>query len=266
MPGGCLVSLLATFLYFYDRPDLPYNLCYAATAEEETSGENGLKLILPELGRLDFAIVGEPTLMNLAIAEKGLMVLDCIAIGKAGHAAREEGDNAIYKTLADIAWFSNFTFPKVSQTLGPVKMSVTMINAGSQHNVVPGTCSFTVDIRLTDAYTSDEILQIVRQHVSSTVTPRDFYLKPSVIDMSHPIVRAGMMTGCNTYGSPTTSDQALLNIPSVKLGPGDSARSHMPDEYIFVSEIQHGIKVYTQILETLIFTLINKTADSEYLN
>lgn len=255
--GGCLVSLLATFLHFYERHDLAYNLCYTATAEEETSGENGLKLILPELGHLDFAIVGEPTLMNLAVAERGLMVLDCIATGKAGHAAREEGDNAIYKTLKDIEWFSNFVFPKVSDTLGPVKMSVTTINAGSQHNIVPGTCSFTVDIRLTDAYTYDEVLQIIMQHVSCIVKPRDFYLKPSVIDIDHPVVQAGMMVGCNTYGSPTTSDQALLNIPSVKLGPGDSARSHMSDEYIFISEIQHGIKVYTQILEMLIFTLIN---------
>jgi acetylornithine deacetylase len=255
--GGCLVSLLATFLHFYARHDLAYNLCYAATAEEETSGENGLKLILPDLGHLDFAIVGEPTLMNMAIAEKGLMVLNCTATGKSGHAAREEGDNAIYKTLADIQWFSNFAFPKISDTLGAVKMSVTKINAGSQHNIVPGTCSFTVDIRLTNEYTYDEILQIVKQHVNSTVTPEDFYLKPSSIDTSHPVVQAGLMMGCNTYGSPTTSDQALLNIPSVKLGPGDSARSHMPDEYIFISEIQQGIKVYTQILEILIFTLIN---------
>jgi len=255
--GGCLVSLIAVFLYFYDRDDLKYNFCLAATAEEEISGINGLELIIPELGRLDFGIIGEPTKMQLAIAEKGLMVLDCVARGKAGHAAREEGDNAIYKTLKDIEWFSNFTFPEVSDTLGAVKMSVTTINAGSQHNIVPGTCKFTVDIRLTDAYTCDEILQIVRQNVNSTVIPRDFYLKPSVIDINHPVVKAGIMMDCDTYGSPTTSDQALLNIPSVKLGPGDSARSHMSDEYIFISEIQHGIKVYTGILEMLIFTLIN---------
>ncbi|MGZ3873804.1 MAG: M20 family metallo-hydrolase [Mucilaginibacter sp.] len=263
--GGSLVALLATFLHFYNRRDLAFNLCYAATAEEETSGENGLKLILPELGPLDFAIVGEPTLMNMAVAERGLMVLDCVATGKAGHAAREEGDNAIYKTLKDIEWFSSFVFPKISDTLGPVKMSVTAINAGSQHNIVPGTCSFTVDIRLTDAYTHDEILQIVKQHVSSTVIPRDFYLKSSAIDTAHPIVQAGILVGCNTYGSPTTSDQALLNIPSVKLGPGDSARSHMADEYIFISEIQQGIKVYTQLLEMLIFTLINNTAGCDPL-
>jgi acetylornithine deacetylase len=263
--GGCLVSLLVTFLHFYNRRDLAFNLCYAATAEEETSGVNGLKLILPELGHLDFAIVGEPTLMNLVVAERGLMVLDCVGTGRAGHAAREEGDNAIYKTLKDIHWFSNFVFPKISNTLGRVKMSVTAINAGGQHNIVPGTCSFTVDIRLTDAYTFDEILQIVKHHVSSTVTPRDFYLKPSAIDTAHPVVQAAVLAGCNTYGSPTTSDQALLNIPSVKLGPGDSARSHMPDEYIHISEIQLGIKVYTQLLELLIFTLINNTAGCDPL-
>jgi acetylornithine deacetylase len=256
--GGCLVALLAAFVHFYERRDLAYNLCFAATAEEETSGKNGLKLVLPQLGRLDFAIVGEPTLMNLAVAERGLMVLDCVATGKAGHAARGEGDNAIYKALKDIQWFSNFTFPNVSSSLGPVNMSVTMINAGSQHNVVPGSCSFTVDVRLTDVYTTDEILQIVRENINSQVTPREFYLKPSAIDQGHPIVHAGIMAGCNTYGSPTTSDQAVLNIPSVKLGPGDSARSHMADEYIYISEIHQGIKVYIQILETLIFTLINK--------
>jgi acetylornithine deacetylase len=262
--GGCLVSLLATFLHFYARHDLAYNLCYATTAEEETSGENGLKLILPDLGHLDFAIVGEPTLMNLAIAEKGLMVLDCLATGKAGHAAREEGVNAIYGCLKDIEWFSNFTFPKISDTLGPVKMSVTMINAESQHNIIPGTCGFTVDIRLTDAYTYDEILQTVRKHVTCTVTPRPFYLSASVIETSHPVVQAGIMMGCKTYGSPTTSDQGLLSIPSVKLGPGDSARSHMSDEYIYISEIQQGIKIYTGILETLVLNLINNTVEYEF--
>nr|WP_259069197.1 M20 family metallo-hydrolase [Mucilaginibacter sp. X4EP1] len=262
--GGCLVSLLATFLHFYSRTDLAFNLCYAATAEEENSGDNGLKLVLPELGHLDFAIVGEPTLMNMAIAERGLMVLDCLAIGKAGHAAREEGNNAIYICIKDIDWFRNFSFPNVSDTLGPIKMSVTVINAGTQHNVVPGTCSFTVDIRLTDAYTYDEVLNIVRKQVSSEVTPRSFYLNPSVIDISHPLVQAGLMAGCKTYGSPTTSDQALLNIPSVKLGPGSSARSHMPDEYIFISEIQQGIKTYTSILELLVLNLINNHVEEMY--
>ena len=255
--GGCLVSLLAAFLHFYNQPNLAFNLCYTATAEEESSGENGLKLILPELGHLDFAIVGEPTLMNLAIAERGLMVLDCVATGKAGHAARDEGNNAIYLCLKDIEWFRNFSFPKVSNRLGPVKMSVTVINAGTQHNIVPGSCSFTVDIRLTDAYSYEEVLQIVKAHINCTVRPRPFHLNPSVIDTGHPVVQAGLLMGCKTYGSPTTSDQALLNIPSVKLGPGSSARSHMPDEYVFISEIQHGIKTYIGILDLLMLNLIN---------
>jgi len=255
--GGCLVALLATFLHFYERLNLPYNLCYAATAEKETSGENGLKLILPHLGPLEFAIVGEPTLMNLAAAEKGLMVLDCIATEKSGQAGPDEGDSAIYQTLKDIEWFSTFNFPKVFGTLGLVKMSVTTINANSPHLVAPGTCSFTVDIRMTDAYTNDEILAVVRQHVNSTVKPRDRYLMPSMIDIDHPVVRTAITLGCKTYISPETPDQSLLNIPSVKLGPGDSARSHMPDEYIFISEIRHGIKTYVQILENIIFKLVN---------
>jgi len=260
--GGCLVSLLVTFLHFYNRRDLAYNLCYAATAEKETSGENGLRMILPELGRLDFAIVGEPTLMSLAVAERGLMVLDCVATEDT---AGEEGDNAIYKAIKAIQWFSNFVFPKVSDTLGPVKMSVTTINDRSRNDVGPGSYSFTAEIRLTDAYTPDEILQIIRKHVNCTVIPRDIYLNPSVIDTNHPVVQAAMMAGCNTYGAAVTSDQALLNIPSVKLGPGDFARARMPDEYIHISEIQQGIKVYTQVLELLIFSLINNTSNYEPL-
>jgi acetylornithine deacetylase len=255
--GGCLVSLLATFIHFYNRKNLAFNICYAATAEEENSGDNGLKLILPDLGNLDFAIVGEPTLMNMAVAERGLMVLDCEANGKAGHAAREEGENAIYNCLKDLEWFRNFSFPKVSPELGPVKMSVTMINAGSQHNIVPGSCSFTVDIRLTDAYTYQEVLEIVSQHVNSVVTPRPFHLNSSVIDTGHPIVQTGLMMGFKTYGSPTTSDQALLSIPSIKLGPGDSSRSHMSDEYVLISEIKEGIEGYIGILELLVVRLIN---------
>ena len=256
--GGSLVTLLATFLHFYERLNLPYNLCYAATAEKETSGENGLKLVLPDLGPLDFAIVGEPTLMNLAAAEQGLMVLDCTVTERSRHAARDEGDSAIYQTLKDIEWFSTFTFPKVSATLGLVKMSVTTVNASGRHLVAPGACSFTVDIRITDAYSRDEVLAVVRQHVNCTVEPRDVYLRPSIIDIDHPVILTAMTLGCKTYVSPETPDQALLNIPSVKLGPGDSARSHMPDEYIFISEIQHGIKIYIQILENIIFTLINQ--------
>ena len=250
--GGCLVSLIATFLQYYNAEDLLYNLCLAATAEEEISGINGLESILPELGTLDFAIVGEPTLMNLAIAERGLMVLDCQVHGKAGHAAREEGDNAIYKALRDIEWFKSYRFAKVSELFGPLKMSVTVINAGTQHNVVPELCSFTVDVRVTDAYTNEEVLKIIKTNVDCEVKPRSTRLKPSSIDKEHPIVQSGIRMGKQTYGSPTTSDQALLSIPSVKVGPGDSARSHMADEYVYVQEILDGIAGYVDMLKPVI--------------
>lgn len=250
--GGCLVSLIATFLYFYEQEGLSYNVCLAATAEEEISGINGLECILPDLGELEFAIVGEPTLMNLAVAERGLLVLDCVSTGKAGHAAREEGDNAIYKALKDIEWFRSYRFSKVSEMFGPLKMSVTIINAGSQHNVVPATCTFTVDVRVTDAYANEEVLKIIRTNVDCTVTPRSVRLKPSSIDKEHPIVLSGIALGRTTYGSPTTSDQALLSIPSLKVGPGDSARSHMADEYVFVNEVEEGIKLYIEMLKPVI--------------
>ncbi|SMC68966.1 M20 family metallo-hydrolase [Pedobacter africanus] len=250
--GGCLVSLIATFLYYYEQSELSYNLCLAATAEEEISGNNGLEHVLPELGDLEFAIVGEPTQMNLAIAERGLLVLDCTVHGKAGHAAREEGDNAIYKALKDIEWFRNYRFSKVSEMFGPLKMSVTIINAGSQHNVVPATCTFTVDVRVTDAYTNEEVLKIIRTNVDCEVKPRSVRLKPSSIDKAHPIVQSGIALGRATYGSPTTSDQALLSIPSLKVGPGDSARSHMADEYIYTHEIEEGIVLYIEMLKPVI--------------
>jgi len=250
--GGCLVSLIVTFLHFYDHEDLKYNLCLATTAEEEISGLNGLELIIPELGKLDFGIVGEPTLMQLAIAERGLMVLDCTAHGKAGHAAREEGENAIYKAIADIEWFRTYKFPKESESFGAVKMSVTIINAGTQHNVVPAECVFTVDVRVTDAYRNEEVLEIIRQHVSSDVKPRSIRLKPSSIDKNHPIVQAGIKLGRTTYGSPTTSDQSLLDIPSLKIGPGDSARSHTADEFVYVDEIKEGIDLYIKMLGDLV--------------
>ena len=250
--GGCLVSLISVFLYFYDRENLKYNFCLATTAEEEISGVNGLELIIPELGRLDFGIVGEPTQMQLAIAEKGLMVLDCVAHGKAGHAAREEGENAIYKALPDIEWFRSFRFPKESEVFGPVKMSVTVINAGSQHNVVPASCTFVVDVRVTDGYRNEEVLEIIRQHVNCDVAPRSIRLKPSKIDKDHPIVHAGIALGLKTFGSPTTSDQALLDIPTLKVGPGDSARSHIADEFVFVAEIREGIALYIEMLEKII--------------
>lgn len=251
--GGCLVSLIATFLFYYDRPGLKYNICLAATAEEEISGVNGLELILPELGDLDFAIVGEPTQMQLAIAERGLLVLDCLAEGISGHAAREEGDNAIYKAIEDIEWFRTYRFAKESELFGFVKMSVTMIEAGTQHNVIPASCKFTVDVRVTDSYRNEEVLKIIRNNVRCKVTPRSVRLKSSSISKDHPLVLAGLSLGRETYGSPTTSDQALLDIPSLKMGPGDSARSHSADEYIHVAEIHEGIKMYVEMLGKILF-------------
>lgn len=250
--GGCLVSLIATFLHFYKRPDLKYNLVLAATAEEEVSGTGGIELILPQLGKLDAAIVGEPTEMQLAVAEKGLLVLDCIAEGKAGHAAREEGINAIYNSLPDMEWFRSYTFEKVSEHLGPVKMSVTMVQAGTQHNVVPDSCTFTVDVRLTDAYTMEEVLDTIRQHVRAQVKPRSTRLQPSSIPLEHPLVKAGLSMGRSAYGSPTTSDQALLPVPSLKMGPGYSGRSHMADEFIYLHEIERGIQIYIELLERVV--------------
>ncbi|WP_293944363.1 MULTISPECIES: M20 family metallo-hydrolase [unclassified Sphingobacterium] len=250
--GGCLVSLIATFLYFYESVDLKYNFCLVASAEEEISGRNGIESVLEDIGPIDFAIVGEPTLMNLAIAEKGLMVLDCHATGVAGHAARNEGDNAIYKAIADIQWFRDYTFEKVSPTLGPVKMSVTMIQAGSQHNVVPADCSFVVDVRTTDAYTNEETLAIIKSHVSSEVSARSTRLKSSFIPEEHPIVQAGIALGRKCYGSPTMSDQALIPAPSLKLGPGDSARSHIADEFIYIDEIREGIELYIAMLQKIV--------------
>lgn len=250
--GGCLVSLIGTFLYFFPKRGLKYNICLAATAEEEISGNNGLERVLPELGKLEFAIVGEPTEMNLAIAERGLLVLDCMAKGKAGHAARDEGENAIYNAMKDIEWFKTFQFSKISDVFGPLKMTVTVIQAGSQHNVVPAVCTFTVDVRVTDAYSNEEVLEIIRQHVSCSVTPRSIRLKPSSIDINHPLVQAGVKLGRTTYGSPTTSDQALLDIPSVKCGPGFSGRSHMADEFIYIHEIEQGIQGYIDMLSAVV--------------
>jgi len=250
--GGPLVSLIATFLYFYERDDLAYNLCLATTAEEEISGSNGLELIIPDLGPLDFGVVGEPTQMQLAIAERGLMVLDCTSYGRAGHAAREEGENAIYKAMKDIEWFRTYRFPKESELFGPIKMSVTIINAGSQHNVVPASCTFTVDVRVTDAYRNEEVLEMIKQQVDCEVKARSIRLKPSSIDKNHPIVQSGIALGRDTYGSPTTSDQSLLDISSVKVGPGDSARSHTADEFIYVNEIREGIELYVKMLEGIV--------------
>ena len=250
--GGCLVSLLATFSYFYSRENLNYNFVLVASAEEENSGPNGLNSMLKLIPEIDFAIVGEPTLMQLAIAEKGLMVLNCEAKGTAGHAAHGIGDNAIYNAIEDIRWFQTYEFPKVSETLGKVKMTVTQIEAGNQHNVIPSNCKYVVDVRVTDAYSNQEVFEIIQSNVSSEVCPRSLRLNSSSIPKDHPIVRTGLKLGRETYGSPTLSDQAVLNCPSLKLGPGQSLRSHTADEFIYVFEIEEGIDLYIKLLEKIV--------------
>ncbi|AYQ35659.1 M20 family metallo-hydrolase [Runella sp. SP2] len=250
--GGSLCSLIVTFCHFYDNPHLTYNVVMAATAEEEISGREGLELIVPDLPPIEFAIVGEPTEMHLAVAEKGLLVLDCIAHGKSGHAAREEGENAIYKAIDDIQWIRSYQYPKVSPTLGPIKMSVTIVNAGTQHNVVPDSCKFTIDVRVTDQYTLEEIIDIINKNIKSEIAARSIRLRPSSIPMEHPIVQAGVRLGRNTYGSPTTSDQALIDCPSLKMGPGHSGRSHTADEFIYLHEIEEGVAQYIKMLEDVI--------------
>ena len=250
--GGPLVSLISVFLHFYLRPDLPYNLCLAVTAEEENSGQKGIKCLLSDLMPISFAIVGEPTGMEMAIAEKGSMVLDCVSTGRSGHAAREEGDNAIYKAMKDIQWFSTYRFHTTEDTNSPVKMTVTEISAGLQHNIVPGECSFTVDIRFDHNYTSKEIVNTIDNHTFCEVRWRPNVLMPSTIDTKHPLVRAGLAIGRKTYSSPTSSDQGWLNMPSVKMGPGDSARSHTADEYIYLNEISDGITIYIDLLNSLV--------------
>lgn len=249
--GGGLVSLLATFFNFAEK-SLPFNLLYAATAEEEVSGKNGIELLLNHLRETDFfpslAIVGEPTSLQMAVAEKGLMVLDCVAHGKSGHAARDEGVNAIYQALPDILWFQNHTWTKTSDFLGNVKTSVTMIDAGTQHNVVPDACRFVVDVRTTDQWTNTEALDFIRSNVHCDVTPRSTRLNPSGIDINHPLVQKALSLGVKLFGSPTLSDQALMPFPSVKLGPGDSARSHTADEFIHLSEIQSALSLYEKLI------------------
>jgi acetylornithine deacetylase/succinyl-diaminopimelate desuccinylase-like protein len=251
--GGCMVSLIAAFCHFYEMENLKYNIVIAATAEEEISGKNGIESILSLLPKIDLAIVGEPTQTNLAIAEKGLLVLDCTATGKAGHAAREEGENAIYKAIQDINWFQSYQFPKVSDTLGPIKISVTSINTENKaHNVMPAVCSFIVDIRVTDSYTHEEILETIKQHIQSEVKPRSMRLRSSKIEKDHALVQAGIKLGKQMYGSPTTSDAALISAPVLKCGPGDSARSHTADEFIYLKEIKEGINTYIKILEEVV--------------
>jgi acetylornithine deacetylase len=250
--GGPLASLIVAFVHFYDAEDLPFNLILAATAEEEISGHDGIEILLPQLPKIDCGIVGEPTLMKMAIAEKGLLVLDCTAHGIAGHAARNEGINAIYKAMNDIHWFSTFQFEKTSSFLGPVHMAVTSVSTQNKaHNIVPSECSFTVDIRVNEFYSFDDIINEVRKNIQSEVMPRSTRLKPSFIEESHPLVIAGSSIGLESYGSPTCSDRALMNFPTLKLGPGDSARSHSADEYIFVDEIKDGIQKCIFLLQNL---------------
>lgn len=249
--GGALVSLIMAFMHFYEQRNLNFNLVMAATAEEEVSGTGGIESIWELFPSIEFAIVGEPTLCQMAVAEKGLMVLDCTVRGKAGHAAREEGVNAIYEAIKDIEWLRTYKFPKVSPTLGEVKMTTTVIQAGKQHNVVPAECSYTVDVRVTDQYSLEEVLEIIKENVKAVVTPRSLRMRSSGIPEDHPLLRAARKLKIPLYGSPTTSDQALIPAPSVKLGPGDSARSHTADEFIYVAEIVKGIDTYIALLNEI---------------
>ena len=246
--GGCLVSLMATFVYFYTKENLSHNIVMVASAEEESSGKKGLNSVLKHLPELDCAIVGEPTLMQLAVAEKGLLVLDVVVKGTASHAAHNNPDNPIYNAMPVIDWFKTYQFEKVSEVLGPVKMTVTQINAGKQHNVVPAKCHLVVDIRVNDCYSNIEILETVNKHLTAQITPRSMHLNASSIPISHGLVQAGIALGRTTYGSPTLSDQSVLSCQSLKLGPGESLRSHSADEFIFVNEIEEGIQLYIKIL------------------
>ena len=246
--GGCLVSLLATFVHFYANENLPYNIVIVASAEEESSGKNGLNSVLKHLPELECAIVGEPTLMQLAVAEKGLLVLDVIVKGTASHAAHDNPDNPIYNAIPVIEWFNSYKFEKISEQLGPVKMTVTQINAGKQHNVVPSQCDLVIDIRVNDCYNNTEVLETVRKHIPAEVNPRSMHLNASSIPVNHRLVQAGIALGRTTYGSPTLSDQSVLSCQSLKLGPGETLRSHSADEFIYRSEIDEGIALYIKIL------------------
>ena len=249
--GGSLVALLAAYLELVAKPQ-PYRLVYAATAEEEVCGREGIERILPSLGPLALGVIGEPTRMQMAVAERGLMVLDCTAFGKSGHAARGEGVNAIYAALPAIDWFRSFVFPKVSPWLGPVGMSVTMIQAGTQHNVVPDSCSFVVDVRPNGMYSNEELLALIQAAVPSIeVRARSTRLGSSHLDATHPVIRRGLSLGLEAFGSPTCSNQTLCPFPTLKIGPGDSARSHTADEFIRLSEIREGIGIFVRLLDQL---------------
>lgn len=251
--GGCLVSLMATFLHFYEREHTSHNVVFAASAEEEISGVNGIELVLPFLGKIDFGIVGEPTKLEMAVAERGLMVIDCTAIGRAGHAARKEGDNALYKAVDDINWIRNYQFDKVSDLLGESRLTVTVIDTDNkQHNVVPAQCKFVVDVRVNELYSFEEILEALKANLKSQFKPRTTRMKSTSIALDHPLVKAGINLGKGYYGSPTTSDKALMPFPTLKMGPGDSARSHTADEFIHLSEIEDGINTYIQMVEQIV--------------
>lgn len=251
--GGCLVSLLATFVYFYSQQNLQYNIVFAASAEEEISGKNGIEALLPHLPLIDFGIVGEPTLCEMAVAERGLMVLDASTLGIAGHAARNEGDNAIYKAMNDIKWISTYRFDKVSELLGEVKMTVTSFQTeNKQHNVVPSSANFVIDIRVNELYSFENIISVIKENIVSTITPRSTRLRSTFISLEHPIVKAGIALGRSYYGSPTTSDKALMPFSTLKIGPGDSARSHTANEFIYLQEIEQGIDLYIDLLKNIL--------------
>ncbi len=246
--GGGLTTLLQVFRWLSLRPQ-PYNFVYLASAEEEVSGKDGFSRALPLLPKIDVAIVGEPTGMQPAIAEKGLMVLDVISHGKSGHAARNEGVNAIYEALDDMVWIRDYKFQKVSPLLGPTKMTLTVVHAGTQHNVIPDLCTMLVDVRTNEYYTNEEVFDIIKQHVKREVHAHSFRLHSSHIDPEHPLIKRCVSLGLKPYGSPTLSDQALMPWQSFKLGPGESSRSHSADEYICISEMREAFYTYLKVLE-----------------
>ncbi|MFN1218719.1 M20 family metallo-hydrolase [Chryseobacterium kwangjuense] len=250
--GASLVAMAQVFLHFYEQEDLKYNLVIALTAEEEISGFDGIEALFPQLPNIELAIVGEPTQMNLAIAEKGLLVIDGEMKGTASHAAHPNDDNAIIKCMEDLQNILAYRFPKVSDYLGEVKVTLSEIHAGVQHNVVPEACTFTLDVRVTDEYSNKEAFEIIQSQMKSTLNARSFRLNSSKIEMDHPFVKAGLEAGRTTYGSPTSSDQAIIPCTSVKIGPGDSRRSHTADEFIYIEEIKEGIEIYIKILEKVL--------------
>ena len=247
--GGALCSLLATFVHFYDRDDLNYNIIMSATAEEEDAGDKSISALLPILPEIDVAIVGEPTQMQLAIAEKGLVVFEGKISGTPSHAAHPNDNNSIYNTIEVLEWFKNYRFEKVSEVLGPVKMTVTQISAGSQHNVVPAHVDLVIDTRVNDCYSNEEINAILQEEAPCELRPRSLILGSSSIAKEHPLVQSGIALGRETYGSPTLSDQAELSCQSLKMGPGHSPRSHSANEFIFVDEVKEAVGIYIDMLE-----------------